>query len=129
MKEVQRIDEAIAALEQLLPLRFTFVPIPDELVTLRTSVKTMMLRLLMETDRDWSVNEILEEYRNRGNPVQAKDPSNALRAAVAEANKAGTIFRTTVGRYKASKWRQEPVEDPADSATRRLSEAFPNGGA
>jgi hypothetical protein len=63
----------------------------------------MMLNLLYEeSDRDWSVNEILTEYESRGNPVTAKDPSNALRAAVAEANKAGTIVRTVPGRYRAA---------------------------
>ncbi len=65
-----------------------------------------MMRLLVATDHDWSVAEILREYEDRGTPLQAKDPSNALRAAIAEANKAGTIFRTAPGRYKASKWRE-----------------------
>ena len=62
----------------------------------------MMLNLLYEGGRDWSVNEILSEYQNRGTPVEAKDPSNALRAAVAEANRAGTIVRTAPGRYRAA---------------------------
>ena len=95
---------AIANLEQLRQQPSATVPSPEELVGTRLSVKTRMLVLMAEADRDWSVAEVLEEYDRRGFPIQAKDPKNALRAAVAEANRDGLIFRTSTGRYKSGKW-------------------------
>ena len=68
------------------------------------SVKTLMLELMAEGDRDWSTNEILTEYDSRGTPVHGKDPGNAIRAALAEALKAEQIIRTQVGRYKSQEW-------------------------
>ncbi len=118
LEEVRRIDMAIANLEQLSqqPAR-SHRPTPDEIVGTRPSVKNMLLQLLVEADRDWSVGEVLVEYDRRGFPIKAKDPKNALRAAVAEANRDGDIFRTATGRYKAARWhasQKPPGEDAPD---------------
>ncbi len=69
----------------------------------------MIVTLLEEEDRDWSVGEILAEYTRRGTPVHGQDPSNAARAALADAKKRGKVTSTTVGRYRASK---RPTFDP-----------------
>ncbi len=112
-READRITDAIAALEALSAegIRVAQVvarrPPTRSVPSARLSVKQMMLNLLYEQDRDWSVNEILAEYESRGTPITAKDPNNALRAAVAEANKTGDIVRTAQGRYKAA----EPPSD------------------
>jgi hypothetical protein len=111
IQEVRRIEMAIANLEQLRQQPAASVPNPEELVGTRPSVKSMMLQLLVESDRDWSVAEVLAEYDRRGFPIQAKDPKNALRAAVAEANRDGAIFRTALGRYKSAKW--YPAAEPS----------------
>lgn len=78
----------------------------------------MLVNLLDEEDRDWSVNEVLDEYRRRGTPVHGADPSNALRAAIADANKAEQIVRTSMGRYKSAKWQ----------TARTVKDAFFGGG-
>jgi len=117
IQEVQRIEMALANLEQLRHQPARAVSNPEELVGTRPSVKSMMLQLLVEANRDWSVSEVLAEYERRGFPVKAKDPKNALRAAVAEANRDGAIFRTAIGRYKSAKWypSSEPsAEEPPD---------------
>jgi hypothetical protein len=124
MTEVNRLTHAIATLRALddkephhQPIAQPPVPVPP---SGRLSVKQMMLNLLYESGRDWSVNEILAEYENRGTPVQAKDPSNALRAAITEENKAGTIMRTAPGRYIASIYDAGPAhgDDSMDAILR-----------
>lgn len=106
-EEAKRLDAAITALVNLTA-KTSHAPSSVGAGRARVGVKTMMLRLLGEEDRDWSVNEIIVEYTKRKTPVQGKSPSNSLRAAIAESYKAGQVFRTTTGRYKASKWRQLP---------------------
>jgi hypothetical protein len=104
--ELARIEDAIRALENLSKKASTRTapqPLLPGLLPGR-SVRTMMLNLLDEGDRDWSVAEILAEYQHRGTPVHGKDPDNALRAAIADAYKAGTIARTSIGRYSSARW-------------------------
>lgn len=69
------------------------------------------MALLEEGDRDWSVGEVLAEYQDRGTPVHGQDPSNALRAAMADAKKKRMVVSTDVGRYKASKWQTTNQSD------------------
>lgn len=124
LEEVKRLDMAIVALSNLTTAPASELPAPvfvEHSPIPRPSVKTMMLALLGESDRDWSVNEVLAEYESRGTPVQAQDPSNALRAAVAEANKVGQIFRTATGRYKASKWRATTGIEPQRSFATQIA--------
>ncbi len=121
MQEVQRIETAIASLELLVPVAAPplFIPPPSEVEWPRPSAKSLMMRLMLEGDRDWSVPEVIQEYENRGITFQVKDPNNALRAAVAEENKKGTILRTAPGRYKAAKWTsaQDQLEDKEDASS------------
>ncbi|MGO8826168.1 MAG: hypothetical protein ACLQU9_13145 [Acidimicrobiales bacterium] len=124
--EVNRLTQAISALLALGEVGAPQPPMasPRPVVVPpsgRLSVKQMMLQLLYEQDRDWNVNEILAEYQKRGTPIQAKDPSNALRAAVAEANKAGDIVRTTPGRYKAARPPSDSMDEIADSVPRSIT--------
>lgn len=105
LQEAKRLDAAIKAIANLTET--TAAPSSSQ-AKHRVSVRTMLLRLLDEEDRDWSVNEIIDEYKKRKSPIPGKGPSNALRAAIAEAYKVEQIFRTTTGRYKATKWHQLP---------------------
>ncbi|SRR5579875_568974 len=122
----KRLDLAIKALQALVgderhPPSASAASFEEIPIGARPSVKQMMLRLLWEEDQDWSVSEILEEYRKRGTPIQAKDPSNALRAALAEENKAGSIYRVAPGRYKAAKFRLPLERLPTESLDELLS--------
>lgn len=104
MGEVRHVEEGIAALEKLLGATASPATSHDPN---RPSIRTMALSLMEEADRSWSVGEILAEYERRGTPVHGKDPNNALRAAIADAFKAGMIHRTAPGRYVAAKWAEE----------------------
>src|SRR5437867_2049329 len=64
------------------------------------SVRSKILRLANERDRDWSTAEIIEEFERRGDPIKATDPANAIRTAFAEAMKREQLVRTTTGRYR-----------------------------
>lgn len=107
--ELRQVDEAIASLEKLVGKR---APATAGYDRNRPSVRTKLVTLLEEQDRDWSAGEVLDEYERRGDPVHGQDPANALRAALADAKKRGMIVRTDVGRYKAAKWRTQ-LDDPA----------------
>jgi hypothetical protein len=82
----------------------------------RPSIARMLLALLDEADREWTVPEVLREYEVRGTPVHGKRPDHALRVAVGDTLKAGRIFRTATGHYKATKWRVVPIEQRGGSA-------------
>lgn len=123
-EEAQRIQTAIAALEQLIPAPGAPASGADDgLIGGRPSVRAMMLRLLGEEDRDWSVNEILDEYQRRGVTFYVKDPKNALRAAVSESNRDGQITRTSAGRYKATRWATE-ARSPDFAAMLRTAQSL-----
>jgi len=112
LAQVEKIDAALAALAGSVPTNLNRYPFQSDGGTgaiTNKSVRMMLLDLLNESDRDWSVNEILAEYMKRGTPIHGKDPSNALRAAIADANKAHTIVRTDVGRYAAAQYRKREV--------------------
>ena len=101
MAEVERLETAITALEGSATATPPESSRPDPN---RLSVRAMAVALMEEGDRDWAAGEILEEYRRRGTPVHGRDPSNALRAALADAKKRGHIVSTGLGRYRAAKW-------------------------
>jgi hypothetical protein len=119
--ELRQVDEAIASLEKLVGKK------PRAKTTDRSgpSVRTKLVTLLEEEPRDWSAGEILQEYKRRGDPIQGADPSNALRAAFADAKKKGMIYSTSVGRYMASTWigTGEFPDDAGDSS----AASQPNG--
>lgn len=96
--EVTRVDAAIHALRDLAQTSTASYD-PH-----RPSVRTKLMSLLDEERRDWSAGEILDAYQRRGDPIHGADPSNALRAAIADAHKKGMIVRTDVGRYRSVKW-------------------------
>ncbi len=106
--ELRQVDDAIAALEKLVGKKGA-----TKAIRSGPSVRTKLVALLEEEARDWSAGEIIHEYERRGDPIQGADPSNALRAAFADAKKRGMIVSTGVGRYQASKW-QERDTPPAD---------------
>jgi hypothetical protein len=91
--EIKRIDHALGALKGDV--------VAPSATEQGPSVRTLLVRLLEEDARDWSAGEVLAEYSRRGTPVHGKDPDNALRAAIADANKRGLIVRTAPGRYAA----------------------------
>ena len=99
--ETKRVDQALNALLGLTDQdgRAAATPRPKG----SPSVRTMLLNLLREDfSRDWSVNEILAEYEERGTPIHGAKPENSLRAAIADSNKSGQIVRTDAGRYRAA---------------------------
>lgn len=99
--ELSRID---AALEALTPVGTPGVPKVPRAPDAQPSVRTMLLTLLGEENRDWNAQEVVDEYERRGSPVHGKDPLNSVRAAIVDAEKRGLILRTTRGRYKSTKW-------------------------
>lgn len=123
--ERSRVADAITNLEQYLPggsSRPSRAPSSHD--PNRPSVRTMVVSLLEEADRDWSASEILTEYRRRGTPVHGVDPSNALRAALADAKKRGMIVSTGVGRYRSARFTKsaaEAAEPPAAETEPRYS--------
>lgn len=106
MDEARQIEAAMAVLAPLAAKATPLRSDRDRNAGVRPrSAKSLMLDLLAESDRDWSVGEVIAEYGRRSVPIHVKDPNNAMRAAVAEANAAGQIFRVSPGRYKAARWR------------------------
>lgn len=106
LENVGRVDEGIAALEKLSTRADRTPALAHD--PNRPSVRTKVVRLLSEANRDWSAGEIIAEYKDRGDPIQGTDPSNALRAALADAKKKGMIVPTGVGRYQSVKWVEQP---------------------
>lgn len=108
--ELGRVEQAINALAALAPGEPT--PGGNGGATrsaaeppARPSVRTMLVSLLDEENRDWSAAEVLAEYERRGTPVHGASPDNALRAAMVDASKAGQIERVATGRYRSTKFR------------------------
>lgn len=123
IEEVNRVEEAITALEKLSP-KTGRVP-SRSYDPNRPSVRTKVVALLEEAARDWSAGEIIAEYRRRAEPIQATDPSNALRAALADAKKKGMVVSTAVGRYKAAKWQSAEQPDQTSDGTESAEEVPP----
>lgn len=101
--EAEQLDRAIEALELVVGRKRPGADYQGASIR-RSSVRTMAIALMDEADQDWSTSEILAEYQRRGTPVHGKDPSNALRAALADAKKRGMIVNTRPGRYKSARW-------------------------
>lgn len=101
--ELARIDAALKALLPSGPMTMdeTATAVPP-IRTARLSVRQMVVALLDEANRDWSVSEVLAEYERRGTPIHGASPEKSLRAALAEAKKAGQIVSTAWGRYKSA---------------------------
>ncbi|MGH9278452.1 MAG: hypothetical protein ACRD12_10175 [Acidimicrobiales bacterium] len=127
---VDKLDEMIGVLNGLadddeVEVEFRLeTPAPR-----RRSVRTMVLTLLDEEDRDWSVGEILAAYERRGTPVHGADPNNALRAALADAKKRGMVISTAVGRYKSARWAQASEHSLNGSAPTANAAEPAEGGA
>ena len=109
--ELQRVNAALKAL--VPPTSVTVTPAtatatasapPPGIQTQRLSVRQMVVILLDEGNRDWSVSEILYEYERRGTPVHGANPDKSVRAGILEAEKAGQIQRTDRGRYRSTKF-------------------------
>jgi len=67
-------------------------------------VQNRVESLLREYDRDWSVQEIVEAFDRRGDPLTSAAPKNAVRTALANLNKAEKIERVSAGRYRSMKF-------------------------
>jgi hypothetical protein len=110
--ELKRIDSAITALAELVTVEVDSASAPNGQSAQhpRPSVRSMLVSLLDEEDRDWSVKEILAEYIDRGTPVHGTRPDNSLRAAIVDAEKAAQIKRVSTGRYRSTKF--DPMKGP-----------------
>ena len=70
-----------------------------------------VIRLMDEANRPWTVAEILDEYKRRGDPFESKNPKNAIRTALIDALKRGKVNRLATGVYLSA---QHPI--PSTSA-------------
>lgn len=78
------------------------------------SVRALTLALLDEAPRDWSADEVVEEYERRGSPFTVQDPRNAMFSAFSRLSREGHIVRTGHGRYVAKRY--AALHDPEDVA-------------
>ncbi len=138
---VEEVDEVLgdisASAPVLVPTGVATDPGSAELASSppakRRSIRRMLLELLEESDRDWTVAEVLAEYEARNDPVHGQRPPHAMRVAVGDSHKAGDIFRTSVGRYKSVKWRTAPIvaqlsEAPNEPITAEPEEPITRAG-
>jgi hypothetical protein len=81
------------------------------------SLYNLTVDLVSTSDQAWTASEVLSALRDRGVPIVAKDPANAVRTAMARAAKAGTIQRVGEGRYAPPGWDEflGPVTDEEEA--------------
>ena len=117
MALVEQYDFALGVLRDLLkagPLAEQLVP-PERLPGLETvtprpetrareSVRSRVLALMDEDDRDWSTKELIGAFERRGAPLIATNVGNSVRTALSTATDEGLIFRTAPGRYKSGRF-------------------------
>lgn len=103
------------------------------IVQAKPSVSSKAIDILNEEDRVWTVAGIIQEYDRRGAPVEAADPANALRTALATLVKRGQAVRESPGFFRSTKFSvSDPSEEDAgpreehvvaEAATQRLTVA------
>lgn len=124
VSSIELLDQAIANLTMLVSgpvptTATTTVTVPTvgtaPIVTTWTppgstkSVLQSALDLANEAPKDWSADEIIKEYENRGTPLEVKDPRNAMFSALSRATKKGDLVRVGHGRYIARKWMPDGI--------------------
>lgn len=75
------------------------------------SVLQACLDLANEGPRDWSAEEIVTEYANRGTPLAVQDPRNSVFSALSRAAKKGLLLRVAHGKYVAAQFAPVPQFD------------------
>ncbi len=68
----------------------------------RITVMDVARHLLGESDRLWTAREILAECAERGTPLKASDPPNALRTALSLLARSGEVVRVSPGVYRSA---------------------------
>ena len=106
--ELQRIDAALTSLGHLSPGPELGALYEAALMTPASppSIRSVVVSLLDEEAKDWSAPEVLAELESRKVELRSKDPANAVRAALAEANKNGEAFRTGYGKYMSTRYQE-----------------------
>lgn len=104
-EELAQVEEAIAALSRVGRSAQVVEPARRS----GQSVRTKVIALLEEDNRDWSTSEIIDEYERRGDPIKALDPTNSVRSAMAKARVKGTLLQMATGRYKHAMWEDPPL--------------------
>lgn len=79
------------------------------------TAREKILALLRESQRDWTVPQMVREYEQRGEPFESENPDSTVRAALKTALKHREVVRTPQGRYIATEWL-------ADDENQRLGE-------
>lgn len=64
------------------------------------SVMKSIIDLAAEGPADWSADSIIKEYERRGQPLEVKDPMNAVFSALSRAQRRGDLVRTGHGTYR-----------------------------
>jgi hypothetical protein len=103
-RQLDELDEIITTLPKLVTILRDTRPSDNEVSEPYLSVYSKVVNLLEEEDRTYSINEIFEEWARRDDPIQGKNPKNALRTALSEAVKKGRIQRIAEGEYMANIW-------------------------
>jgi len=80
----------------------------------RTSVSVLskVKSLLDEAPRAWTAAEIIEQYDQRGDPVQAADPANAIRTSFSTLLKKGEVVKVKEGVYRSAKFVDKTDDRP-----------------
>lgn len=99
-RRLDRIEAALEALGQ--PDRVARHPSSHQ----GPSVAERVLRLLDEEDRSWSTNEVIDEYKRRGDPLHGSSVTNNVRSVFASLTTRKKIKRVEPGRYKSLRWDQ-----------------------
>lgn len=113
--KIAQIDSAIAAISELIeeppPSKPNGTPLPldfDAAIQRRLArpdgMRSKVVALAEEKNRDWSVREIINAYKDRGQPFEGafEQIDRAMRAAIVHAVRKGQLVKTKPGRYKAA---------------------------
>jgi hypothetical protein len=83
------------------------------------SVLSKVRSLLDEGPKAWTASEIIEQYSQRGDPIMAADPGNAIRTAFSNLYHHDEIVKVKDGVYRSAKF---PGAAPPESASQSYEE-------
>lgn len=121
IEQVTKVDVAIQAIQDVAAAETTSVPtttvtngaagatgpVEHRPSRVRRGVQPRVESLLREYDRDWSVQEIIEAFERRGDPLTSAAPKNAVRTALVNLHKGNKANRTSPGRYRSVEFRED----------------------
>jgi hypothetical protein len=129
VEQIKKIDIAIQALDDVaagpqgqLPLQNQ----PEEAgqAVRGRGVRSRVLKLLEEYDRDWSSSEIVEAFQNRNDALAVSSPNSSVRTALSVLYQTDRAVKTTPGRYRAMKFALARSPASGRATPRALSATF-----